>query len=202
MWWRARGSHGPGQQDLPTQHAPPPFLLRPPGRDYNPYNYSDTISAYDKAALRETVYEDDVEQLRDGRQECGGENKMLHTKNSSPAEQLGLVAELLKELSSPSERPEERRGALVELLKIAREDSLAVWGKLQNHAAPAAGDSVRPRSHHPGTGATSAEGDLTQPAARFKNYAELTIMKTLELHKDSHKRGKLSLALSVYEALL
>ncbi|XP_038835297.1 CLIP-associating protein 1-B-like isoform X2 [Salvelinus namaycush] len=38
----------------------------PRGRDYNPYNYSDTISAYDKAALRETVYEDDVEQLRDG----------------------------------------------------------------------------------------------------------------------------------------
>ena len=33
---------------------------------YNPYNYSDTISAYDKAALKETVYEDDVEQLRDG----------------------------------------------------------------------------------------------------------------------------------------
>lgn len=26
----------------------------------------------------------------------------------------------------------------------------------------------------------------TQPA-RFKNYAELTIMKTLEAHKDSHK---------------
>jgi CLIP-associating protein 1/2 len=37
------------------------------------------------------------------------------------------VGELLKELSNPSERPEERRGALVELLKIAREDSLAVW---------------------------------------------------------------------------
>lgn len=38
----------------------------PRGRDYNPYNYTDTISAYDKAALRETVYEDDVEQLREG----------------------------------------------------------------------------------------------------------------------------------------
>lgn len=28
---------------------------------------------------------------------------------------------------------------------------------------------------------------LRNQPARFKNYAELTIMKTLEAHKDSHK---------------
>lgn len=38
-----------------------------------------------------------------------------------------LVADLLKELSNHNERVEERKGALIELLKIAREDSLAVW---------------------------------------------------------------------------
>lgn len=38
-----------------------------------------------------------------------------------------LVADLLKELSNHNERSEERKGALVELLKITREDSLAVW---------------------------------------------------------------------------
>lgn len=38
-----------------------------------------------------------------------------------------LVADLLKELSNHNERAEERKGALVELLKITREDSLAVW---------------------------------------------------------------------------
>lgn len=38
-----------------------------------------------------------------------------------------MVAELLKELSNHNERVEERRGALVELLKITREDNLAVW---------------------------------------------------------------------------
>ncbi len=38
-----------------------------------------------------------------------------------------MVADLLKELSNHNERVEERKGALIELLKIAREDSLAVW---------------------------------------------------------------------------
>ncbi|XP_031680319.1 CLIP-associating protein 1-B isoform X11 [Oncorhynchus kisutch] len=160
----------------------------PRGRDYNPYNYSDTISAYDKAALRETVYEDDVEQLRDGRQECGGENKMLHTKNSSPAEQLGLVGELLKELSNPSERPEERRGALVELLKIAREDSLAVWEEHFKTMLLLLLETLSDQDHTIRALALRVLKEIlrNQPA-RFKNYAELTIMKTLELHKDSHK---------------
>ena len=34
-------------------------------RDYNPYNYSDSISTLDKASLKETLYED-AEQSRDG----------------------------------------------------------------------------------------------------------------------------------------
>ncbi|KAM9397953.1 CLIP-associating protein 1-B-like isoform 5-T9 [Salvelinus alpinus] len=160
----------------------------PRGRDYNPYNYTDTISAYDKAALRETVYEDDVEQLRDGRQECGGENKMLHTKNSSPAEQLELAGELLKELSNPSERPEERRGALVELLKIAREDSLAVWEEHFKTMLLLLLETLSDQDHTIRALALRVLKEIlrNQPA-RFKNYAELTIMKTLEAHKDSHK---------------
>ncbi|XP_052344513.1 CLIP-associating protein 1-B-like isoform X5 [Oncorhynchus keta] len=160
----------------------------PRGRDYNPYNYTDTISAYDKAALKETVYEDDVEQLRDGRQECGGENKMLHTKNSSPAEQLELAGELLKELSNPSERPEERRGALVELLKIAREDSLAVWEEHFKTMLLLLLETLSDQDHTIRALALRVLKEIlrNQPA-RFKNYAELTIMKTLEAHKDSHK---------------
>lgn len=38
-----------------------------------------------------------------------------------------MVADLLKELSNHNERSEERKGALVELLKVTREDNLAVW---------------------------------------------------------------------------
>lgn len=47
-----------------------------------------------------------------------------------PTEQLELVGQLLKELSQGQggeKGPEERRGTLLELLKVAREDALMVW---------------------------------------------------------------------------
>lgn len=44
-----------------------------------------------------------------------------------PIDHSDLVADLLKELSNHNERVEERKGALLELLKITREDSLGVW---------------------------------------------------------------------------
>lgn len=40
---------------------------------------------------------------------------------------MELVGDLLKELSNHSERVEERRAALLELLKVTRDDSVAVW---------------------------------------------------------------------------
>lgn len=47
--------------------------------------------------------------------------------SSGSQDHSDLVADLLKELSNHNERVDERKGALVELLKITREDSLAVW---------------------------------------------------------------------------
>lgn len=44
----------------------PRSFLGPKAREYNPYNYTDSIGTYDKAALKEAVFDDDVEQLRDG----------------------------------------------------------------------------------------------------------------------------------------
>ncbi|XP_019897982.1 CLIP-associating protein 1-A isoform X19 [Esox lucius] len=161
----------------------------PRGRDYNPYNYTDTIGAYDKPALREAVSEGGVEPLADGRrQESCGENKVLPARQCSPAEQLEMVSELLKELSTPSERPEERRGALVELLKIAREDSLLVWEEHFKTMLLLLLETLADQDHTIRALALRVLKEIlrNQPA-RFKNYAELTIMKTLEAHKDSHK---------------
>lgn len=39
-------------------------------REYNPYPYSDSINTYDKTALKEAVFDDDMEQLRDGLSAC------------------------------------------------------------------------------------------------------------------------------------
>uniref|UniRef100_A0A8C1PV89 Cytoplasmic linker associated protein 1a n=1 Tax=Cyprinus carpio TaxID=7962 RepID=A0A8C1PV89_CYPCA len=142
----------------------------PRSREFAPYGYGDTITAYDKSALKEAVFDDDVEQFRD----C----ESIHH----------LVADLLKELSNHNERVEERKGALIELLKIAREDSLAVWDKHFKTILLLLLETLGDKDHTIRALALRVLKEIlrNQPA-RFKNYAELTIMKTLEAHKDSHK---------------
>uniref|UniRef100_A0A8C1G0K4 Cytoplasmic linker associated protein 1a n=1 Tax=Cyprinus carpio carpio TaxID=630221 RepID=A0A8C1G0K4_CYPCA len=142
----------------------------PRSREFAPYGYGDTITAYDKSALKEAVFDDDVEQFRD----C----ESIHH----------LVADLLKELSNHNERVEERKGALIELLKIAREDSLAVWDEHFKTILLLLLETLGDKDHTIRALALRVLKEIlrNQPA-RFKNYAELTIMKTLEAHKDSHK---------------
>ncbi|XP_060732266.1 CLIP-associating protein 1a [Tachysurus vachellii] len=162
----------------------PRSFAGPRAREFAPYVYGDTIGGYDKSALKEAVFDDDVEQFRDcRRQECS-ENKMVLSKGFAP----DLVADLLKELSNHNERVEERKGALVELLKITREDSLAVWDEHFKTILLLLLETLGDKDHTIRAMALRVLKEILriQPA-RFKNYAELTIMKTLEAHKDSHK---------------
>ncbi|XP_059418299.1 CLIP-associating protein 1-like isoform X31 [Carassius carassius] len=156
----------------------------PRSREFAPYGYGDTITAYDKSALKEAVFDDDVEQFRDCRRQDCGENKMVHPKGFTS----DLVADLLKELSNHNERVEERKGALIELLKIAREDSLAVWDEHFKTILLLLLETLGDKDHTIRALALRVLKEIlrNQPA-RFKNYAELTIMKTLEAHKDTHK---------------
>ncbi|GAA6090686.1 CLIP-associating protein 1-like isoform X2 [Tachysurus ichikawai] len=149
----------------------PRSFLGPKTREYNPYNYTDSISTYDKVALKEAVFDDDVEQLRDG-----------------PAQHLELVGDLLKALSNHSERVEERRAALLELLKVTRDDSIAVWEEHFKTMLLLLLETLGDKDHTIRALALRVLKEMlrSQPT-RFRNYAELTIMKTLEAHKDSHK---------------
>ncbi|XP_040912627.1 CLIP-associating protein 1a isoform X4 [Toxotes jaculatrix] len=162
----------------------------PRSREFAPYGYGDTICTYDKSALKEAVFDDDVEQFRDCRRQESGENKMTLPKVFAPVGQdhSDLVADLLKELSNHNERSEERKGALVELLKITREDSLAVWDEHFKTILLLLLETLGDKDHTIRALALRVLKEIlrNQPA-RFKNYAELTIMKTLEAHKDSHK---------------
>nr|XP_055072441.1 CLIP-associating protein 1a isoform X27 [Misgurnus anguillicaudatus] len=156
----------------------------PRTREFAPYGYGDTIAPYDKSALKEAVFDDDVDQFRDCRRQDCGENKMVLPKTFTP----DLVADLLKELSNHNERVEERKGALIELLKIAREDSLAVWDEHFKTILLLLLETLGDKDHTIRALALRVLKEIlrNQPG-RFKNYAELTIMKTLEAHKDSHK---------------
>ncbi|XP_049905832.1 CLIP-associating protein 1a isoform X15 [Epinephelus moara] len=163
----------------------------PRSREFAPYGYGETICTYDKSALKEAVFDDDVEQFRDCRRQESGENKMTLPKVFAPAvgqDHSDMVADLLKELSNHNERSEERKGALVDLLKITREDSLAVWDEHFKTILLLLLETLGDKDHTIRALALRVLKEIlrNQPA-RFKNYAELTIMKTLEAHKDSHK---------------
>ncbi|XP_059706418.1 CLIP-associating protein 2 isoform X1 [Haemorhous mexicanus] len=144
----------------------------PRSRDYNPYNYSDGISAFNKSALKEAMFDDDAEQFRD----------------EPPMDHSDLVAELLKELSNHNERVEERKAALYELMKLTQEESFGVWDEHFKTILLLLLETLGDKEHAIRALALKVLREIlrNQPA-RFKNYAELTIMKTLEAHKDPHK---------------
>ncbi|XP_057709047.1 CLIP-associating protein 1a isoform X20 [Corythoichthys intestinalis] len=157
----------------------------PRSREFSPYGHGETICTYDKSALKEAVFDDEVEQFRDCQHKESAENMMTLPVGQDNSE---LVADLLKELSNHNERSEERKGALVELLKITREDSLAVWDEHFKTILLLLLETLGDKDHTIRALALRVLKEIlkNQPA-RFKNYAELTIMKTLEAHKDSHK---------------
>uniref|UniRef100_A0A8C5U271 Cytoplasmic linker associated protein 2 n=1 Tax=Malurus cyaneus samueli TaxID=2593467 RepID=A0A8C5U271_9PASS len=144
----------------------------PRSRDYNPYNYSDGISPFNKSALKEAMFDDDAEQFPD----------------EPPMDHSDLVAELLKELSNHNERVEERKAALYELMKLTQEESFAVWDEHFKTILLLLLETLGDKEHAIRALALKVLREIlrNQPA-RFKNYAELTIMKTLEAHKDPHK---------------
>ncbi|XP_062365940.1 CLIP-associating protein 2 isoform X11 [Cinclus cinclus] len=144
----------------------------PRSQDYNPYNYSDAISPFNKSALKEAMFDDDAEQFPD----------------EPPMDHSDLVAELLKELSNHNERVEERKVALYELMKLTQEESFGVWDEHFKTILLLLLETLGDKEHAIRALALKVLREIlrNQPA-RFKNYAELTIMKTLEAHKDPHK---------------
>uniref|UniRef100_A0A8B9CK02 Cytoplasmic linker associated protein 2 n=1 Tax=Anser brachyrhynchus TaxID=132585 RepID=A0A8B9CK02_9AVES len=144
----------------------------PRSRDYNPYNYSDNISSFNKSALKEAMFDDDAEQFPD----------------EPPMDHSDLVAELLKELSNHNERVEERKTALYELMKLTQEESFGVWDEHFKTILLLLLETLGDKEYAIRALALKVLREIlrNQPA-RFKNYAELTIMKTLEAHKDPHK---------------
>ncbi|XP_041867297.1 CLIP-associating protein 2 isoform X17 [Melanotaenia boesemani] len=108
--------------------------------------------------------------------------------DDSNLDQSELVAELLKELSNHNERIEERKAALCELLKLIRENTLQVWDEHFKTILLLLLETMGDREHVIRTLALRVLREiLSKQPWRFKNYAELTIMKALEAHKDPHK---------------
>ncbi|XP_077363613.1 CLIP-associating protein 2 isoform X7 [Festucalex cinctus] len=103
-------------------------------------------------------------------------------------DQSELMGELLKELSNHNERVEERKAALSELLKLIHDNTLQVWDEHFKTILLLLLETMGDREHVIRTLALRVLREiLSKQPWRFKNYAELTIMKALESHKDPHK---------------
>ncbi|XP_037131964.1 CLIP-associating protein 1-A-like isoform X6 [Syngnathus acus] len=146
-------------------------------REYNPHNY------------------DSMELRLNGRQHESAKNKIQNPRNI-PGVTEQLVGELLKELSqgpagecATEERSvEERRATLLELLKVSREDVQVVWDEHFKTMLLLLLEMLGDKDHMiRALSLRVLKEILRNQPGRFKNYAELTIMKTLEAHKDSHK---------------
>nr|XP_029514490.1 CLIP-associating protein 2 isoform X21 [Oncorhynchus nerka] len=109
--------------------------------------------------------------------------------DDSSIDQSELVTELLKELSNHNERVEERKVALCDLLKLIRENTLQVcWDEHFKTILLLLLETLGDREHVIRALALRVLREiLSRQPWRFKNYAELTIMKALEAHKDPHK---------------
>lgn len=140
-------------------------------RDYSPYNCTDSTSV-NKSALKEAMFDDDADQFPD----------------DASLDQSDLVAELLKELSNHNERIEERKAAMYELLKSIQEESLGVWDEHFKTVLLLLLETLGDREHTIRALALRVLKEiLKHQPERFKNYAELTIIRTLEAHKDPQK---------------
>ncbi|XP_045550958.1 CLIP-associating protein 2 isoform X39 [Salmo salar] len=109
--------------------------------------------------------------------------------DDSTIDQSELVSELLKELSNHNERVEERKAALCDLLKLIRENTLQVcWDEHFKTILLLLLETLGDREHVIRALALRVLREiLSRQPWRFKNYAELTIMKALEAHRDPHK---------------
>nr|XP_032812892.1 CLIP-associating protein 2-like [Petromyzon marinus] len=98
------------------------------------------------------------------------------------------LAELLAELTGPGGRPEERRAALRELQRAGREEPAAAWEEHFKTVLLLLLETLADADHVTRSLALRVLSEfLRRQPTCFRKYAELTIMKVLEAHRDPHK---------------
>ncbi|XP_033624853.1 CLIP-associating protein 1-like isoform X4 [Asterias rubens] len=156
------------QQQQSIAKTPPATTPSPSSVTHNSYNpsiYQDNGISDTRLTVTDGAYDDDI--LAEG-------------------DHVDILVPLLTELSNHNQRFEERRTAMMQLIKLTRSESVAMW---DNHfktvlllMLETLGDveaSIRAMALR-----VLREILRNQPD-RFKDYAELTILKILEAHKDA-----------------
>ncbi|XP_053408715.1 CLIP-associating protein 1-like isoform X9 [Mercenaria mercenaria] len=177
-------SQDSGIQDL-RNDSPDAGESRKP--QYNPSRYSDesTLNGYNRSNQAEAVFnaENDISFNEDPFRLLLGWN----LKEGS-LDQEEMINEILKELSNHNERHEERKNTMLSLIKLTREGMFELWDEhfksiLLILLETLGDDDVQVRS----LALRVLREILRNQSQRFEEYAELTMLRILEAHKDPAK---------------
>ncbi|XP_053408709.1 CLIP-associating protein 1-like isoform X4 [Mercenaria mercenaria] len=164
-------SQDSGIQDL-RNDSPDAGESRKP--QYNPSRYSDesTLNGYNRSNQAEAVF--------------NAENDISFNEGSLDQEEM--INEILKELSNHNERHEERKNTMLSLIKLTREGMFELWDEhfksiLLILLETLGDDDVQVRS----LALRVLREILRNQSQRFEEYAELTMLRILEAHKDPAK---------------
>ncbi|KAJ8307405.1 hypothetical protein KUTeg_015489 [Tegillarca granosa] len=137
---------------------------------YNPSHYQDegTLNGYNNKGRLPEVEFDDGELFN----EAIPENE--------------LIAEILTELSNHNERNDQRKNAMLTLIKLTREGTFKLWDEHFKTVLLILLETLGDNDGHIRALALRVLREIlrNQPS-RFRDYAELTTLRILEAHKDS-----------------
>ncbi|KAL4229385.1 CLIP-associating protein 1 [Mactra antiquata] len=108
--------------------------------------------------------------------------------NEGSLDQEEMITEILRELSNHNERHEERKNTMLSLIKLTREGMFELWdGHFKSILLilleTLGDDDIHIRS----LALRVLREVLRNQSQRFKEYAELTMLRILDAHKDSAK---------------
>ncbi|XP_074652217.1 CLIP-associating protein 1-B-like isoform X10 [Tubulanus polymorphus] len=170
---------------------------------YNPSQYEDDLNGYNRTALDEAVFDADNEIYEDknGKNKSpvtsSSENKKAPWQsllgfpllNEAPIDQNDVIVDILTELSNHNERNEERKNALKVLIKVTHDgtvDDLGLWDEHFKNILLMLLETLGDNEDQIRAFTLEALKELlVSQSSRFKDYAELTILRILEAHKDT-----------------
>ncbi|KAK2176939.1 hypothetical protein NP493_630g01043 [Ridgeia piscesae] len=151
---------------------------------YNPSHYQEEgVNGYNKSAMQEAVFDVESELFNEAPWKT-----LLGMPSKNDQDQADLIQDILAELSNHNERHEQRIQAMHQLMKMTRDNCAAIWDDHFKTILLLLLETLGDNDGHTRALSLRALKELLkyQPC-RFSDYAELTIMKVLDAHKDPVK---------------
>ncbi|XP_033732918.1 CLIP-associating protein 1-like isoform X3 [Pecten maximus] len=144
---------------------------------YNPSHYQDegTLNGYNKSRLADTEF-DDSEMF----------NEAVSAVTFGECSENDIISDILTELSNHNERNDERKNAMLSLIKLTREGTFGLWDEHFKTILLILLETLGDNDGQVRALALRVLREIlrNQPQ-RFRDYAELTTLRILEAHKDS-----------------